>query len=118
MRQFYKTLDYKRHNSMKPPGLQNALGVILLCYILNFSIRNELICQGNEESPELLMSPVIGLPFIGLPSVEYQGTLQILKAGPSMYGLEAHLAWVRGSEAFSGGCFAVYGVHRHQGGSE
>ena len=70
MCQFYKTLDYKIHNSMKPPGLQNALGVILLCYIPNFSIRNELICQGNEESPELLMSPVIGLP-----SVEYQGTL-------------------------------------------
>ena len=44
MHQFYKMLDYKMHNSVKPPGLQNALGVILLCYILNFSIRNKLIC--------------------------------------------------------------------------
>lgn len=37
--------------------------------------NNQLICQGNEESPELLMSPVSGFP-----SAEYKGTLQILKA--------------------------------------
>lgn len=57
-------------------------------------------------------------PVTGLLSVEYMGTLQILKAGPSMFDLEAHLAWVRGSEAFSGACFAVCGMHRHQGGRE
>ena len=37
--------------------------------------NNQLICQGNEESPELLMFPVTGFP-----SVEYKWTLQILKA--------------------------------------
>lgn len=57
-------------------------------------------------------------PVVWLLSLQYQGTPQILKAESSMYGLEAHLAPAGGSHAFSGRCYAVRGMCRHQGGRE